>query len=124
MQRYRLNLIGPFGLFSPGGSRIEISSQKAVALIAIVVVSSGGVRARRKLEAMLWGSRAPKQAQDSLRRELFNLRKVLTLSQRNSAKHSTPMTSAVYVTNRLGLHKFPPSRGDRNGGNLSPLGSG
>lgn len=77
VQRYRLNLVGPFGLFAPDGRRIEISSQKAAALIAIVVVSSGGVRARRKLEAMLWGTRAPKQAQDSLRRELSNLRKVL-----------------------------------------------
>lgn len=75
--RYRLNLVGPFGLFAPDGSRIEISSQKAVALLAIVVVSSDGVRARRKLESMLWGTRAPKQAQDSLRRELSNLRKVL-----------------------------------------------
>ncbi|MEO8374020.1 MAG: hypothetical protein ABI471_02255 [Sphingomonas bacterium] len=76
MQRYKLNLIGPFGFFAPDGTRIEISSQKATALIAIVVASSGGVRSRRKLEAMLWGTRASKQAQDSLRRELSNLRKV------------------------------------------------
>lgn len=78
MERYRLDLIGPFGLFGPDGERIEITSQKAMALMALVVVSPGGVRARRKLEAMLWGSRGAKQAQDSLRRELSNLRKTLT----------------------------------------------
>ncbi len=75
--RYRLNLVGPFGLFAPDGCRIAISSEKAMALIALVVASPGGVRARRKLEAMLWGSRSAKQAQDSLRRELSNLRKTL-----------------------------------------------
>ncbi|MCW4461021.1 hypothetical protein OK349_04825 [Sphingomonas sp. BT-65] len=77
MERYRLNLVGPFGLFAPDGRRIDISSQKGMALIALVVVSPGGVRSRRKLEAMLWGSRGAKQAQDSLRRELSNLRKQL-----------------------------------------------
>lgn len=77
MTRYRLDLVGPFGLFAPDGRRIEISSRKAMALIAVVVSSAGGVRTRRKLESMLWGSRLAKQAQDSLRRELSNLRKVL-----------------------------------------------
>jgi TolB-like protein len=77
MGRYRINLIGPFGFFTPDGRRINVTSQKAVALIAIVIVSAGGVRARRKLEAMLWGTRSAKQAQDSLRRELSNLRKLL-----------------------------------------------
>lgn len=77
MGRYRLNLVGPFSLFNPNGDRINISSQKAVALMALVVVSPGGVRSRRKLEAMLWGTRGAKQAQNSLRRELSNLRKQL-----------------------------------------------
>lgn len=77
MRRYRLNLVGPFSLFDPDGKRIDISSQKAMALIAFVVVSPGGVRSRRKLETMLWGTRGTKQAQNSLRRELSNLRKQL-----------------------------------------------
>lgn len=77
MTRYRLNLVGPFGLFAPDGRRIEISSQKGMALFALVVGAPGGVRSRRKLESMLWGSRGQKQAQDSLRRELSNLRGLL-----------------------------------------------
>lgn len=80
MERYRLCLVGPFRLTSPDGRRIEISSQKAMALIALVVVAPGGVRSRRKLEAMLWGTRASEQAQASLRRELSNLRKQLALN--------------------------------------------
>lgn len=77
MEQYRISLVGPFGLFAPDGRRINVSSQKAIALIAIVVASAGGVRARRRLEAMLWGSRPAKQAQDSLRRELSTLKKQL-----------------------------------------------
>ena len=77
MNRYRVNLVGPFGLFKPDGGRIEISSQKGMALVALVVTAPGGVRSRRKIESLLWGSRGQKQAQDSLRRELSNLRKVL-----------------------------------------------
>ncbi|MCA1200131.1 hypothetical protein K9B35_19360 [Sphingomonas sp. R647] len=77
MDRYRLILVGPFGLFTPDGRRIEITSAKGMALIALVVMAPGGVRARRKLEALLWGNRGQKQAQDSLRRELSNLRKLL-----------------------------------------------
>src|SRR5436853_2087581 len=77
MKRYRINLVGPFGLFAPGGRRINVTSQKAIALIAIVVASSGGVRTRRRLETMLWGSRSAEQAQSSLRRELSNLKKLL-----------------------------------------------
>lgn len=77
MERYRLNLIGAFGLFAPDGRRIEVSSQKAMALLALIVLAPGGVRSRRKLEAMLWGNRGMKQAQDSLRRELSNLKRRL-----------------------------------------------
>lgn len=77
MDRYQLILVGPFGLFTPDGRRIEITSAKGMALITLVVMAPGGVRSRRKLESLLWGSRGQKQAQDSLRRELSNLRKLL-----------------------------------------------
>lgn len=79
MSKYRLDLIGPFGLFTPDGERIELSSKKAMALVALVISSPGGVRARRWLETMLWGTREAAQAQTSLRREMSNLSKVLDL---------------------------------------------
>ena len=75
--RYRLDLIGPFGLFAADGRRIDISSKKAIALIALIISSPNGVRSRRWLQTMLWGSREAAQAQSSLRRELSNLSKLL-----------------------------------------------
>lgn len=46
-------------------------------MLAFLALGPDGVRARRRIEAMFWGGRARKQAQDSLRRELSNLRKRL-----------------------------------------------
>lgn len=73
MEKYRLDLIGPFGLFTPDGRRIDITSKKSIALIALIIVSPSGVRSRRWLQNMLWGTREDIQAQTSLRRELSNL---------------------------------------------------
>ncbi|WP_313670392.1 hypothetical protein [Sandarakinorhabdus sp.] len=74
---YRLDLLGTFGLFTPSGQRIEISSRKAMALLALVALSPGGERSRKWLQTMLWGSREEAQAQSSLRRELTNLSQLL-----------------------------------------------
>ncbi|MBD8552002.1 hypothetical protein [Sphingomonas sp. CFBP 8764] len=74
---YRLTLLGPFGLFGPDGARIEISSRKGMALIALLAMARDGIRARPWLQTMLWGSRAPEQASASLRRELSALRRLL-----------------------------------------------
>ena len=71
---YKLTLLGPFGLYSPSGMRIEISSKKGMALIALLAMASEGERSRVWLQSKLWGSRATEQAQSSLRRELSNLR--------------------------------------------------
>ena len=75
--RYRLQLIGPFGLFSPAGCRIEISSRKSVALLALLATSPGGVRTRRWLRQMLWSESTEAQGQASLRRELSTLAQIL-----------------------------------------------
>lgn len=75
--RYRLDLLGPFGLFDHSGARIEITSKRARALIAMLATGRDGTRTRAALQDMLWGSRTPNQAQTSLRRELSNLRPLL-----------------------------------------------
>lgn len=77
MTRYQIHLIGAFGLFDPDGARIELSSRKSVALIALLAASPNGARSRTWLQTMLWGSRGAQQAQASLRRELSNLAKQL-----------------------------------------------
>lgn len=77
VDKYQLQLIGPFGLFAPSGVRIEISSKKAIALIALLATAPSGERSRRWLQAMLWGTREHEQAQTSLRREVSTLSKQL-----------------------------------------------
>ena len=75
--RHRLQLIGPFGLFDPLGRRIEISSKKGIAMLALLATAPDGRHTRNWMQGMLWGSRAQIQAQGSFRRELSNLAKVL-----------------------------------------------
>ena len=74
---YRLRLVGPFRLAGPDGVRIEISSRKGRALIAMLAMAPDGERTRGWLQDRLWGSRPAVQAQASLRRELANLRLAL-----------------------------------------------
>lgn len=76
-RRFGLELIGPFRLRGPDGSRIEVSSKRGMALIAMVATGRGGERTRSWLQDRLWCSRQLPQAQASLRRELSNLRRVI-----------------------------------------------
>ena len=70
--------MGPPRLESTTGERIEISSKKAVALLALLGTADRLERSRVWLQQVLWGSRGQKQAQSSLRRELSTLRTLLT----------------------------------------------
>ena len=75
--KFKLRLRGPFSLVDPEGRRIAIPSRKGAALIAMLAVSKDGERARGWLQTQLWGSREPKEANGSLRRELSDLRRRL-----------------------------------------------
>lgn len=81
---FRLDLIGPFGLFAPDGQRIEITSKKGIALIALLALAPNGIRTRNWLQGILWGSRSREQAQGSLRRELATL---VTVLAQHDASH-------------------------------------
>jgi TolB-like protein len=81
--KFKLRLLGPFKLEDPEGQRIAITSRKGTALIAMLAVAKDGERARGWLQSQLWGSRKPREASGSLRRELSELRKRL-----NSARWS------------------------------------
>jgi TolB-like protein len=76
-RRAKLYLYGPFRLMSPVGDRIEVASKKGAALIAMLALSPNGERTRGWLKDRLWGSRERLQAQNSLRRELSQLRSTL-----------------------------------------------
>lgn len=75
--KYKLRLLGPFSLVDPEGRRILVSSRKGAALLAMLALSKDGERARGWLQTQLWGSREPKEANGSLRRELSDLRQRL-----------------------------------------------
>ena len=74
---FELDLMGPFRLRSPDGSRVNIPSKKAQALLAMLAVASNGERTRSWLQDGLWGSRQRAQAQQSLRRELASRYEVI-----------------------------------------------
>ncbi len=74
---FTLQLRGPFRLHAAHGRRIDISSRKGQALIAMLATANGGERTRSWLQSQLWGSRGQDQAQSSLRSELSSLRGLL-----------------------------------------------
>ena len=76
---FRLRLIGPFRLERPDGTRIEISSKRSQALLAMLACAGSGERSRAWLQDRLWGARAPEQGAASLRRELSNLRQLVNV---------------------------------------------
>jgi TolB-like protein/Flp pilus assembly protein TadD len=78
-----INLIGPFRLCAPDGTRIDVVSKKGQALLAMLAMAGGGERTRSWLQGQLWGSRLPEQAQASLRSELSTLRIALSKAGQN-----------------------------------------
>lgn len=76
----KLSLLGPFRLERRSGGRIDISSKRGQAMLAMLATSGAGERTRAWLQDKLWGSRGAEQAQASLRRELSNLRQIVNQS--------------------------------------------
>lgn len=73
----KLYLLGHPRLIDAQGKRVEMTSKKAIAVLGLLALSNDGIRSRAWLQQKLWGSRDTKQAQNSLRRELSNMRKTL-----------------------------------------------
>ena len=97
--RYDLALLGPFRLTGPDGRRIDITSRRGMALVAMLALSRDGERTRAWLQERLWGSRGDTQAQGSLRTELSELRKRLNLA-------GPPLLSAGHERVRLDLSRL------------------
>lgn len=120
--KFRMDLIGPFGLFAPSGARIDVRSRKGIALLALLAFSPSGLRTRAWLQAILWGSRAPVQAQSSLRRELSTLAALLDahgaegLLIRDTQRVQLCTDRIMLDTDRLAL--VPGNAATRNAGEL------
>ena len=81
MSKFGLELMGAFRLSAPDGERLNITSKRARALVAMLATARHGERSRVWLQDRLWGSRNSAQSQASLRRELYNLRPLVNISQ-------------------------------------------
>lgn len=115
LRRFRLDLLGPFGFFDPDGDRIEITSKRGRALIAMLATGKDGARSRAWLQDMLWGSRAPSQAQASLRRELSNLRPLLNPDE-NDPLFETGHGRVSIDIGRIDVDFLALERASREGG--------
>ncbi len=78
----RLEVLGPFRLVAADGKRLDVSSKKGQAMVAMLALAGGGERTRSWLQDKLWGSRQQAQAQASLRNELAALRTALNTEGR------------------------------------------
>jgi TolB-like protein len=96
---FALELLGPFRLLAPDGRRVDVSSRKSQALIAMLATSAGGDRTRSWLQGQLWGSRGQDQAQSSLRSELLRLRALLNTEDRQllQADHARIWLDLNYI---------------------------
>jgi DNA-binding SARP family transcriptional activator len=71
----RLRLLGGFEARGPGAVPLALTTRKAQALLAFFATAPGRLYSRDKLAALLWGDRADRQARDSLRHTLVEVRK-------------------------------------------------
>ncbi len=77
MPRYRLNLLGGFGLISPTGENIEIPSQKGRFLLAYLALNGDRAIGRDALSVLLWEDSEAHSARTNLRQVLSRIRKAL-----------------------------------------------
>jgi TolB-like protein/Flp pilus assembly protein TadD len=74
---FRLKLLGGFEAQQVDGTAIGITAKKSRALLAYLALTRGRTHQRGKLADLLWSDRGDKQARDSLRQALAELRDAL-----------------------------------------------
>jgi TolB-like protein/DNA-binding winged helix-turn-helix (wHTH) protein len=77
LAKFELTLLGGFDLRDDDGAPVDLSANKAWAMLAIMTLGVGRPVSRERLAELLWGDRAEEQAQGSLRQTLSVLRKAL-----------------------------------------------
>jgi TolB-like protein/Tfp pilus assembly protein PilF len=74
----RLKLLGGFEVQRVAGPVIGLSAKKTRALLAYLTLAVGRAHGRDKLADLLWSDRSDKQARDSLRQAIAELREAFT----------------------------------------------
>jgi DNA-binding SARP family transcriptional activator len=77
-----VRLLGGFEAHLQSGATLALSTRKTEALLAYLALPAGRRHPRDTLTALLWGDRADRQARQSLRQALSDLRRALALSGR------------------------------------------
>src|SRR5262245_8621048 len=72
-----VRLFGGFEIRLADGAKVNLSSQKDRALLAILAVQPGVMHSRGKLTGLLWSERGDSQARDSLKHSLTRVRDCL-----------------------------------------------
>lgn len=73
--RFHLTLFGAVELHAPSGDIVTPRLRKSRALLAYLALSGGRRIERAALEQLLWADRAPRQARDSLKQSLSDIRR-------------------------------------------------
>ena len=76
MPKIKARLFGGFELKDADGEELTLSTRKARALLAFLIVESGQWHSRERLAGLLWGDRAQTQARNSLNQALYEIRKL------------------------------------------------
>ena len=80
-QRFRIALLGGFGVSDPAGVPVKLSTRKAQGLLAYLASRAGVECERDVLAGLFWGDRDDDHARNSLRQTLFLLRRMTRVAQ-------------------------------------------
>src|SRR5438094_5861594 len=79
----KLKLLGGFELRLTGGEVANLPGQKDRALLAFLAIGPAASYSRERLAGLLWSERSDRQARDSLKHALMQLRRNLNLAGRS-----------------------------------------
>jgi TolB-like protein/Flp pilus assembly protein TadD len=119
-----VRLFGSFEIRLTGGAKVNLSSQKDRALLAILAVQPGVMHSRGKLTGLLWSERADAQARDSLKHSLARVRDCLGRSSQEaiiSDRQSVAIDPSAVTVDAATFEKLLRSGTDAEVGQASDL---
>lgn len=87
-EEIRVHALGPFDIWSPAGTRIDVRRPQSLTLLKMLLLGQGHGVSDDTLIAALWPNGGPPRARDSLRVLVHDLRRALepTLSRGNASR--------------------------------------
>src|ERR1700737_562016 len=94
-QRWRLKVLGSFGLWVGGAQIPEPATRKARAVLVYLALNAGTTVARERLLDLLWPEAEPERARASLSTALWSIRKLLRAAGADGAKAADSNNTAI-----------------------------